>query len=238
MNLSLRHPALADCAGRGVRIAIVDSGVHAAHPHVGGVAGGLAIDEALVEREDYVDRLGHGTAVTAAIKEKAPGAELWIVKVFDRELATSTAVLVRAIGWAVERGIPLVNLSLGTANAWHEGTLAAAVDRAREAGTTIVSASRSGGPGWLPGSLPGVVAVEVDWTLGRDEIRIGAEGQAIRLSASGYPRPIPGVSPERNLRGVSFAVANATGFLARAYELASGRSPAMSLAALATATRS
>ena len=34
------------------------------------------------------------------------------------------------------------------------------------------------------------------------------------LRASGYPRPIPGVPPEHNLRGISFAVANATALLA------------------------
>ena len=36
--------------------------------------------------------------------------------------------------------------------------------------------------------------------------------------ASGYPRSIPGVAPERNLNGISFAVANMTGFVARAAE--------------------
>ena len=36
--------------------------------------------------------------------------------------------------------------------------------------------------------------------------------------ASPFPRPIPGVPRERNLAGVSFAVANVTGFLARAME--------------------
>jgi hypothetical protein len=34
--------------------------------------------------------------------------------------------------------------------------------------------------------------------------------------ASGYPRPIPGVPADRNLHGISFAVANVTGFVARA----------------------
>ena len=38
------------------------------------------------------------------------------------------------------------------------------------------------------------------------------------LSTSPYPRGIPGVSRERNVNGVSFAVANATGFVARALE--------------------
>ena len=36
--------------------------------------------------------------------------------------------------------------------------------------------------------------------------------------ASGFPRPIPGVSPARNLGGISFAVANVTGVLARLLE--------------------
>jgi hypothetical protein len=34
------------------------------------------------------------------------------------------------------------------------------------------------------------------------------------LRASGFPRPIPGVPPENNLKGLSFAVANATGVIA------------------------
>jgi hypothetical protein len=33
--------------------------------------------------------------------------------------------------------------------------------------------------------------------------------------ATGYPRPLPDVSPEDNLKGLSFAVANVTGLLAR-----------------------
>ena len=40
-----------------------------------------------------------------------------------------------------------------------------------------------------------------------------AARRRITLRASGYPRPIPGVPPERNLKGLSFAVANATGLL-------------------------
>ena len=36
-----------------------------------------------------MDRLGHGTAVAAAIKEKAPDAEIYAVKVFDRALSAS-----------------------------------------------------------------------------------------------------------------------------------------------------
>jgi hypothetical protein len=42
------------------------------------------------------------------------------------------------------------------------------------------------------------------------------------IAAAGYPRDIPGVPRERNLKGVSFAVANATGFVARALEACPG----------------
>jgi hypothetical protein len=47
------------------------------------------------------------------------------------------------------------------------------------------------------------------------------DGTAV-FAASPYPRPIPGVPRERNLSGVSFAVANVTGFIARAVEAAGG----------------
>src|SRR5581483_12397265 len=103
-----------EATGRGVRVAVVDSGVHAAHPHVGGVAGGLAIADDGAISPDFVDRLGHGTAVAAAIREKAPDAELVAIKVFWRGLSTDVATLVRAIDCASSQGARVINLSLGT----------------------------------------------------------------------------------------------------------------------------
>jgi len=199
-----------------VRIAIIDSGVHAAHPHVGGIAGGVGIDEAGREHDDYVDRLGHGTAVTAAIKEKAPDAELYAVRIFDRRLSTGIAALVHAIEWAGCAGMHLANLSLGTARVEHEEVLREVVDRASARGLILVSARDDEGVRWLPGSLPGVLPVQLDWSCPRDECRIvEVDGETV-FRASGYPREIPGVPVDRNLNGVSFAVANVTGFVARA----------------------
>jgi subtilisin family serine protease len=190
--------------------------VHAAHPHVNGVAGGVGIDDHGRVHDDYVDRMGHGTAVTAVIREKAPDAEIWAIKVFDRELSATGAALVAALAWAREHHADLVNLSLGTANAAHEPALADEVRRARAAGIVIVAAAPQEGTRWLPGALEGVVRVELDATIarGRCDIRQGPDG-TVTIRASGYPRPIPGVPPEKNLRGLSFAVANATGCLAR-----------------------
>ncbi len=224
-TFDLAHPAVAGKTGSGVSIAVIDSGVHASHPHVNGVAGGVGIDSSGNEHDDFVDRLGHGTAVTAAIKEKAPDAELYAVKVFDKELSTNAKVLVRAIDWASSRGVRLINLSLGTAKPEREEMLQSAVDRAGERGSLVVAASTHDGQRWLPGSLRGAIGVMLDWKCDRDEFRItiGSDG-SVMWRASGYPRLIPGVSPERNLKGISFAVANTTGLLARLLEAHPGAS--------------
>ena len=222
--------SLASRTGRGVRIAVVDSGVHAEHPHVARVAAGIAIGPAGDLSDDYVDRLGHGTAVAAAMREKAPECELLAVRVFDRTLMTTGQALVAAIEWSALQGVQLINLSLGTSNQEHAPALAAAVAKAATHGAIVVSAAPQEGAPWLPGGLAGVVSVDVDWDCPRDECHVvAADLNCIRLSASGYPRPIPGVPPERNFSGLSFAVANATGVLA----LMLGGQPAETFASLA-----
>src|SRR5688572_24240779 len=159
----LSPSSLAPRTGRGVRIAVVDSGVHADHPHVGGVSGGIAIGPAGELSDDFFDRLGHGTAVAAAIREKAPDCELLAVRVFDRALMTTGQALVAAIEWSALQGVQLINLSLGTSNQEHAPALAAAVAQAAAHGAIVVAAAPQEGAAWLPGSLPGVVSVDVDW---------------------------------------------------------------------------
>lgn len=211
-----------------VRVVVIDSGVHAEHPHVNGVAGGVGIDSAGQEHDDYVDRLGHGTAVTAVIREKAPAAEILSVKVFDRELAATGAALVAAFEWALRQGAHIVNLSLGTLNTNHEVALASAVKKLHTAGAVVVAAGPHDGARWLPGALPGVWGVALDWSLSRDECLAAiSDDGPVRLRACGFPRPIPGVPAERNLKGLSFAVANATGLLAELLEHERGQGSAI-----------
>lgn len=186
---TLMLSAMADKTGSGVSIAVIDSGVHASHPHVNGVAGGVGIDPSGNEHDDFVDRLGHGTAVAAAIKEKAPDSELYAVKVFDEELSTNAKVLVRAIDWASSRGVRLINLSLGTAKAEREEMLQSAVDRAGERGSFVVAASSHDGQRWLPGSLRGALGVMLDWDCDRDEVRITTDadgGATFHASGRGW----------------------------------------------------
>ena len=213
---------LREQTGRGVRIAIVDSGVHAAHPHVGGVAAGVAIGEDGALSGDFTDRLGHGTAVAAAIREKAPDAEIVAVKVFWRSLATDVRSIEAAFDAALAHGAQVINVSLGTADMQHRDRLAAAVARAGAGGAIVVAADEDRGVRWLPGALDDVVPVRADWSSDRETYRLATVDGRTVVIASPYPRDIPGISRDRNLNGVSFAVANSSAFVARALEAGSG----------------
>jgi len=157
--------------------------------------------------DHYLDQLGHGTAVAGAIREKAPQAELFAVKIFAQKLTTDLDTLLRALEWCVTQKMDLVNLSLGATNEAHREALAAAI---QPGGPLVISAA-----GQLPGLLDSVIPVEVDWDCPRDEFRVHQRNGRTVFAASGYARPIPGVPPEHNLKGISFAVANFTGILAR-----------------------
>jgi subtilisin family serine protease len=210
--------------GKGVRVAVIDSGVHAAHPHIAGVAGGITIGPGADDELAYTDVIGHGTAVMAAIKEKAPEAEYFAVRVFYSSLRTSIDLLVRAIEWSIAHRMHVVNLSLGTTNPAHQSRLVPVIARAREAGVILVSAQDVDGTPSLPGSLPGVIGIELNWDCPRETYSARSSPEGLILTASGFPRSLPGVPPVKNLHGISFAVANATGFVVRACERLGARS--------------
>jgi subtilisin family serine protease len=215
------HEPLIAYTGRGVKVAVIDSGVNPAHPHVGGVAGGAAISAGEADpSHDYLDYLGHGTAVAGAIREKAPDAILYAVKVFDRALTTNIEIIIKAIDWCVDNRMDVINLSLGTANVEHRDLIGHAVDSAAQKGIVLVAAREMAGKPSLPGSLPAVIGVAVDWEGPRARYTVNLLDDDPVFIASAYPRDIPGVPRERNLKGISFAVANMTGFVVRARQSA------------------
>jgi len=217
-----------------VRIGMIDTGVNAAHPHVGNIAGDVTI-RSEGETSGYQDQLGHGTAIAALLHQQAPEAQLIAVKVFDRTLATNLDTVIRAIDWCLQNEIDIINLSLGTANPDHRSVFEDAVSRIRANGKAIVSAHDVNGALALPGCLPGVIAVVPNRTYS-DVIHVlkpgdtyesakpaelsASRSEKIIFSASPYPREIPGVPRDRNLHGVSFAVAHVTAALARLWSAA------------------
>ena len=199
-----------------MRIAVIDSGVHPTHPHIAAdrLLPGLSLladGTVLTGEDEALDRLGHGTAVTAAIQEQAPKALILPIRVFREGLRASARALAGAIRCAIEARVDLINLSLGTSNPAHGDVFAALADEAALAGALIVAAREAEGAPCWPGCLPQVLGVGLDWDVPRGSPALGAEGV---VYASGYPRPIPGVPQQRNLYGISFAVAQVTGWVA------------------------
>ncbi len=189
-----------------IKIAVIDSGVNPRHPHIAGVAGGVGITS-----PDFLDVLGHGTAVMAAIQQHAPDAEYFAVKVFDTALRTNVTALLKALAWTIEQRMDVVNLSLGTSNAQHAVLFAPFVKDAEDAGVALVSAIDH-----YPGCMAGVFGVGLDPACGFGEYRVRSAFDDRRAYyASGYPRSAPGIPRERNLQGISFAVANMSGLIAQ-----------------------
>ncbi len=215
----------AGTTGQGIRIAVIDSGVNPRHPHINGLAGGVVvIDEGIFAGDDaHLDRLGHGTAVMGAIQEKAPAAQYYAVRVFLGELRTKASLLVRAIEWCIAEKMDVVNLSLGTVNAAHAAPFAEVAARARQQGVLLTAAREANGELCYPGSLPDVINVGLDWECPRNQYHVDNSGAAPIFYASGYPRTAPGVPRTRNLNGISFAVANMSGLVARACEAIESR---------------
>jgi hypothetical protein len=190
---------------RRIKVAVVDSGISDGHLHVGAVAGGVSF----AGDSDTLDRLGHGTAVAGAIRQWAPDAELYAVKVFDRRLSATIETLLCALEWCRDHGMDIINLSLGTSNPAHCDRFLAVFSSL----PLVISPATV-----LPGSLPDAIGVEADAACPRDAFHY-RDGI---FYASPYPRPIPGVPVERNLSGVSFAVANVTGLAAGSQRITRG----------------
>ena len=105
--------------GKGVKVGVIDSGIDAAHPAVGGVVNGyVAISEGpegmVYNTEPHADVCGHGTACAGIIRSMAPDCELYSIKVLGAGLVGRGMVFAAGLRWAIENGMNVCNLSMGT----------------------------------------------------------------------------------------------------------------------------
>jgi subtilisin family serine protease len=149
----VREWAFGGATGAGVKVAVVDSGVDAEHPRVGGIAGGVAFELdpsaelGYVERDGlHQDLVGHGTACAAIIRALAPEAEIHSVRVLGANLKGRGALLHAGVAWSVEHGMHVANLSLSSKSDAMFGPLHEIADDAYFAGTVLVCAANN-----LPG---------------------------------------------------------------------------------------
>jgi subtilisin len=139
--------AYGDDRGAGVRVAVVDSGIDAAHDAVGAVAGGSTFEPdsdapggvRLVEGP-HDDLFGHGTACAGIIRTLAPNVDLYSVRVLGARLTGRAYVFARGLEWCIDNGMHVVNMSLSTSNDdWYAG-FHELCDMAAFAGIVLVAA--------------------------------------------------------------------------------------------------
>jgi subtilisin family serine protease len=146
----VREWAWGGSTGRGVKVAIIDSGVDADHPRVGGIAGSVAIevDEASdtgykVIEGKHEDFVGHGTACAAIIRMLAPEAELYSVRVLGPNLRGRGALFLAGIQWALDEGIQVANMSLSSSSDRWFAPLHEIADEAYFRNTVLVCAANN-----------------------------------------------------------------------------------------------
>ena len=159
----------AHARGRGVEVAVIDSGIDASHPRLAGrisrgcsVAkskqGNIVIRE--VEARRNRDSYGHGTAVAGIIADLAPSVRIVSVKVLDEYNSCTGDVLIAGLKWALDQNIPLLNMSLTTSKPAYIPKLFELCERAYVQKNIIVAARRNFGDLGCPAMFSSVISVD------------------------------------------------------------------------------
>ncbi|GHH39757.1 S8 family peptidase [Lentzea cavernae] len=156
----------AGITGKGVKVAVLDTGVDEKHPDL---QGKQVAEKNFTDSPDGTDEVGHGTHVASTIASKgekyrgvAPDAEILDGKVCQPGGCTESAILA-GIQWAGEQGANVVNMSLGGGDTPEVDPLEEAVNRvSRETGALfVIAAGNSGRPETIgsPGSAESALTV-------------------------------------------------------------------------------
>lgn len=134
--------------GARVKVAVVDSGIDSGHEAVGGsISGYVAITDGplglLHDTDPHEDSYGHGTACAGIIRSLAPECELYSVKVLGARLTGRGTTFAAGLSWAIENGMDVCNVSMGTTKKNLFGTLHNLADRAYFQNTVLVTAANN-----------------------------------------------------------------------------------------------
>ncbi|HEV7866376.1 MAG TPA: S8 family serine peptidase, partial [Chthoniobacteraceae bacterium] len=208
--------------GKGVRIAVLDSGIEADHPDLGGLE--LVDDIAVVEDGMKLkvvpgggrDLFGHGTAVAGILRAAAPEAEIGSIRVLGESLSARTAIILEGARQAIERGYHILNCSLGCGVPEHVLKYKSWVDEAYLKGVHVVAACNnqdSGRPEW-PGFFTSVITVNMARTEENGHV-FYKPGHLVEFAARGVDVDVPwSGGGTKKVTGSSFAAPRVAGMLA------------------------
>ncbi len=150
--------------GKGVKVAIIDSGIEASHPAIGGrVRGYVSIAEGpdgpVYNTEAHEDAYGHGTACAGIVRTLAPDCDLYSVQVLGPALTGRGAIYVAGLRWAVQHGMNVCNMSLGTTKKEFYAALHELADLASFRNTMLVTAANNMPIPSFPSMFASVISV-------------------------------------------------------------------------------
>lgn len=147
--------------GNGVKVAVIDSGIDAASLDLQNFGATVVYSKSFVAGEDANDYFGHGTHVAGLIAGTgfnsllythdifgvSPGANLYNLKVLDKNGMSDDATVISAIDQAISLKVNVINLSLGRPvyESFHTDPLCQEVEKAWLAGITVVVAAGNDG---------------------------------------------------------------------------------------------
>jgi subtilisin family serine protease len=232
INPDQARDAMEKGRGRGIKVAVIDSGIELSHPAMHHVR---LIDDVAFEQNEQgvlrrvagwgIDTYGHGTAVASVILRAAPEVQLGSFRVLDNKLASKYPIIEEAARTAIDRGYHIINCSFGTkARLETIGYFKSWIDCAYHQGVHVVSACNNDyfrEPEW-PGFFPSVVTVNMATTLDEDLFLRWESSQKstvrhlVEFAARGVDLQIPWKNHQMTVHsGSSFAAPHVTALLSR-----------------------
>jgi subtilisin family serine protease len=195
----------------GVPIAIIDTGVYAAHPdlsaHVLTSLGANCVSGTCSGSASSADDFGHGTHIAgiaaastnngAGIAGVAISSPIIPIKALDNQGSGSYAAIANGILWAAAHGARVINLSVGGPG--YDATLCNAVASAISDGTLVIAAAGNDGVNTpeYPAACPGAVGVAATSSTGGSPAWSNYGSPDVFISAPGvdvYSTMWPGAS--------------------------------------------
>jgi subtilisin family serine protease len=217
--------------GRGVTVAILDSGLERDHPALRGrVVESVALEmvdgePTLVEDDQAGDLFGHGTACGGIILGLAPEAELVSVRVLGSDLKGKGAAFLSGLEWVIERGVQVASLSLSSKSEQLFPLFHEVVDEAVFRGVCLVSAANNVRAASYPSLFSSVFSVAAHdvpdpwcWYYNpKPPVEFGAWGVDVPIAWKDGGSTVA--------TGNSFAAPHITGLVARLLSLHPGLTP-------------
>ncbi|GAA2395487.1 S8 family serine peptidase [Streptomyces glaucosporus] len=200
--------------GKGVTIAVLDTGIDTTHQDF---AGQIAGEKNFSAAKDTKDRFGHGTHVASIAagsgarskgkyKGVAPGARLLNAKVLDDDGYGTTSEIIEGMEWAVAQGAKILNLSLGDYDTPEIDPMEEAVNRlSKDSGALFVIAAGNDGPSPSTIGTPG--SADAALTVGA----VDKQDKLADFSSIGPRIGDGGLKPDLTAPGVDIGAAAAKG---------------------------